>query len=84
MLLAAGIAYFLDAAILLLFGEKQRGDPKNRQRGLHLGQSDPTWDRILVAGFAILFIVAFYPDDAVHQAVGSGDARAGAGPRRSS
>ena len=25
MLLAAGIAYFLDAAILLLFGEKQRG-----------------------------------------------------------
>ena len=25
MLLAAGVAYFLDAAILLLFGEKQRG-----------------------------------------------------------
>lgn len=28
MLLAAGIAFFLDAIILLLFGEKQRGVPK--------------------------------------------------------
>jgi branched-subunit amino acid ABC-type transport system permease component len=28
MLLAAGIAFFLDAVILLLFGEKQRGLPK--------------------------------------------------------
>ena len=28
MLLAAGIAFFLDAVILLLFGEKQRGVPK--------------------------------------------------------
>ena len=30
MLLAAGVAFFLDAAILLLFGEKQRGIPKIR------------------------------------------------------
>ena len=29
MLLAAGIAFFLDAVILLLFGEKQRGVPRN-------------------------------------------------------
>ena len=28
MLLAAGIAFFLDAVILLIFGEKQRGVPK--------------------------------------------------------
>ncbi len=28
MLLAAGVAFFLDAVILLLFGEKQRGVPK--------------------------------------------------------
>ena len=28
MLLAAAIAFFLDAVILLLFGEKQRGVPK--------------------------------------------------------
>ena len=28
MLLAAGIAFFLDAVILLVFGEKQRGLPK--------------------------------------------------------
>ena len=28
MLLAAGIAFFLDAVILLVFGEKQRGVPK--------------------------------------------------------
>ena len=28
MLLAAGMAFFLDAVILLLFGEKQRGVPK--------------------------------------------------------
>ena len=37
MLLAAGIAYFLDAAILLLFGEKQRGVPQDRQRASSSG-----------------------------------------------
>ncbi len=59
MLLAAGIAYFLDAAILLLFGEKQRGVPKI-VRGVFVSDNlIIPYDRVLVAGLAILFIVAF-------------------------
>jgi branched-chain amino acid transport system permease protein len=59
MLLAAGVAYFLDAAILLLFGEKQRGVPKI-VRGVFVSDNlIIPYDRVLVAGLAILFIVAF-------------------------
>ena len=59
MLLAAGVAYFLDAAILLVFGEKQHGVPKI-VRGVFVSDSVIIpYDRVLVAGLAILFIVAF-------------------------
>jgi len=59
MLLAAGIAYFLDAAILLLFGEKQRGVRKIVTGVFSWDSLILPWDRILVAGFAALFIVVF-------------------------
>lgn len=59
MLLAAGIAYFLDAAILLLFGEKQRGVPKIATGLFRFDNLVMPVDRIAVAGLAILFIVAF-------------------------
>jgi branched-chain amino acid transport system permease protein len=59
MLLAAGVAYFLDAAILLLFGEKQRGVHKIVNGVLVWGDLILPWDRIVVAGLAIVFIVAF-------------------------
>jgi branched-chain amino acid transport system permease protein len=60
MLLAAGIAFFLDAVILLVFGEKQRGVPK-------IVDGVFNWDfivvmpydRILIGGLAILMIAAF-------------------------
>lgn len=60
MLLAAGIAFFLDAVILLLFGEKQRGVPK-----LVDGVFNWDWrivmpyDRILIGLIAIGMIVTF-------------------------
>lgn len=61
MLLAAGIAFFLDAVILLLFGEKQRGVPKI-VNGI-FNYNDFTivmpYDRILVGFLAILAIAAF-------------------------
>jgi branched-chain amino acid transport system permease protein len=59
MLLAAGVAYFLDAIILLLFGEKQRGVPKIVSGILSWDELIIPYDRILVAGLAILFIAAF-------------------------
>ena len=59
MLLAAGIAYFLDAAILLLFGEKQRGVRKIVMGVFSWENLILPWDRIVVAGLAALFIVAF-------------------------
>ncbi|MBV9289529.1 MAG: branched-chain amino acid ABC transporter permease [Hyphomicrobiales bacterium] len=59
MLLAAGVAYFLDAAILLLFGEKQRGVRKIVMGVFSWDNLILPWDRILVAGLAILFIAAF-------------------------
>jgi branched-chain amino acid transport system permease protein len=59
MLLAAGIAYFLDAVILLMFGEKQRGVHKIVNGVLILDNLILPWDRIVVAGLAIVFIVAF-------------------------
>ncbi|OJU92181.1 MAG: branched-chain amino acid ABC transporter permease, partial [Shinella sp. 65-6] len=60
MLLAAGIAFFLDAVILLLFGEKQRGVPKvvNGVFNWDMRIIMP-YDRILIGVLAILLIVAF-------------------------
>jgi branched-chain amino acid transport system permease protein len=59
MLLAAGVAYFLDALILLLFGEKQRGVPKIVPGVLVWDDLIMPYDRILVAFLAVLFIAAF-------------------------
>ena len=59
MLLAAAIAYFLDAVILLLFGEKQRGVPKILNGTFISDNLIIPYDRILVAGLAIVFIAAF-------------------------
>ncbi len=61
MLLAAGIAFLLDAVVLLLFGEKQRGVPKI-VNGI-FNYNDFTivmpYDKILVGVLAILAIAAF-------------------------
>ncbi len=60
MLLAAGIAFFLDAVILLLFGEKQRGVPKivNGVFNWDMRIIMP-YDRILIGVLAISMIAAF-------------------------
>jgi branched-chain amino acid transport system permease protein len=61
MLLAAGLAFLLDAVVLLLFGEKQRGVPKI-VNGI-FNYNDYTivmpYDKILVGILAILAIAAF-------------------------
>jgi branched-chain amino acid transport system permease protein len=60
MLLAAGIALFLDAVILLLFGEKQRGVPKIVDGVLNWDfLIIMPYDRILVGCLAIVFIAGF-------------------------
>jgi branched-chain amino acid transport system permease protein len=59
MLLAAAIAFFLDAAILLLFGEKQRGVPKIVSGVLMLDDLIMPYDRVLVGILAILAIAGF-------------------------
>jgi len=60
MLLAAGIAFLLDALILLVFGEKQRGVPKIVNGVLNWDfRVIMPYDRILICGLAILSIVAF-------------------------
>ena len=60
MLLAAGIAFFLDAVILLLFGEKQRGVPKIIDGVLNWDFIVVMpYDRILIGGLAIVMIAAF-------------------------
>ena len=60
MLLAAGIAFFLDAVILLLFGEKQRGVPKIIDGVLNWDFIVVMpYDRLLIGGLAILMIAAF-------------------------
>ncbi len=60
MLLAAGIAFFLDAVILLLFGEKQRGVPKIMDGVLNWDfRIIMPYDRILIGCLAIAMIVAF-------------------------
>jgi len=60
MLLAAGIAFFLDAVILLLFGEKQRGVPKIIDGVLNWDFIIVMpYDRILIGFLAILMIATF-------------------------
>ena len=60
MLLAAGIAFFLDAVILLLFGEKQRGVPKIVSGVFNWDMRIiMPYDRILIGVLAILLIVVF-------------------------
>ncbi len=60
MLLAAGIAFFLDAVILLIFGEKQRGVPKiiNGVFNWDMKIIMP-YDRILIGVLAIAIIAGF-------------------------
>lgn len=60
MLLAAGIAFFLDAVILLVFGEKQRGVPKIVGGVLNWDMRIiMPYDRILIGVLAIAIIAAF-------------------------
>jgi branched-chain amino acid transport system permease protein len=60
MLLAAGIAFFLDAVILLVFGEKQRGVPKIIDGVFNWDfRLIMPYDRILIGFLAILSIAAF-------------------------
>ncbi|MFZ1813641.1 MAG: branched-chain amino acid ABC transporter permease [Rhizobiaceae bacterium] len=60
MLLAAGIAFFLDAVILLVFGEKQRGVPKIINGVLNWDfRLIMPYDRILIGFLAILSIAGF-------------------------
>jgi branched-chain amino acid transport system permease protein len=60
MLLAAGIAFFLDAVILLVFGEKQRGIPKivNGVFNWDFRLIMP-YDRILIGVLAVFAIAGF-------------------------
>ena len=60
MLLAAAIAFFLDAVILLVFGEKQRGVPKIVDGVFNWDfRIIIPYDRILVCVLAIFAIIAF-------------------------
>jgi branched-chain amino acid transport system permease protein len=60
MLLAAGIAFFLDALILIVFGEKQRGVPKIVDGVFNYDfRLIMPYDRILICALAILSIIAF-------------------------
>jgi len=60
MLLAAGVAFFLDAVILLVFGEKQRGVPKIVSGVFNWDfRLIMPYDRILIGIMAITLIVAF-------------------------
>jgi len=61
MLLAAGIAFLLDAVILLVFGEKQHGVPKIMEGTLILGDYVliMPYDRILVAALSITAVITF-------------------------
>ncbi len=60
MLMAAAIAFFLDAVILLAFGEKQRGVPKIVDGVLNWDfRIIMPYDRIFVGCLAIVFIAGF-------------------------
>jgi len=59
MLLAAAVAFFLDAVILLLFGEKQRGVPKI-VNGVFLSDAlIMPYDRLLIGAVALVTIAMF-------------------------
>jgi branched-chain amino acid transport system permease protein len=60
MLLAAGIAFFLDAVILLVFGEKQRGLPKIVDGVLNWDFIIiMPYDRILIGVLALALVAVF-------------------------
>jgi branched-chain amino acid transport system permease protein len=59
MLLAAATAFFLDAVILLIFGEKQRGVPKIIKGVFVSDGLIMPYDRAVVGIVAILLIAAF-------------------------
>jgi branched-chain amino acid transport system permease protein len=59
MLLAAATAFFLDAVMLLLFGEKQRGVPKIVKGVFNEGGIIMPYDRMVVGVLAIGIIAAF-------------------------
>jgi branched-chain amino acid transport system permease protein len=59
MLLAAATAFFLDAVILLIFGEKQRGVPKIVKGVFNDFGIILPYDRIVVGVIAAVFIVGF-------------------------
>src|SRR4051794_24745566 len=59
MLLAAGTAFFLDAVILLLFGEKQRGVPKIVNGVLNVDWLIMPYDKIAVGVIALVLIASF-------------------------
>lgn len=60
MLLAAGIAFFLDAVILLIFGEKQRGVPKIVDGVFNWDfRLIMPYDRMVIGVLAIMSIVGF-------------------------
>lgn len=60
MLLAAGVAFFLDAVILLLFGEKQRGVPKIVSGVFNWDMRIiMPYDRILIGVLAVALILGF-------------------------
>lgn len=60
MLLAAGIGFFLDAVILLVFGEKQRGVPKIIDGVFNWDfKIIMPYDRIVIGCIALAMIVAF-------------------------
>ena len=60
MLLAAGLAFFLDAVILLVFGEKQRGVPKLVSGVFNWDfRLIMPYDRVLIAFLAVFFIAGF-------------------------
>jgi len=59
MLLAAATASLLDAVILLVFGEKQRGVPKIINGVLHTDGLIMPYDKILIGGLAFVLIAGF-------------------------
>jgi branched-chain amino acid transport system permease protein len=60
MLLAAGIGFFLDAVILLVFGEKQRGVPKIIDGVFNWDfKIIMPYDRIVIGAIAMAMIIAF-------------------------
>lgn len=60
MLLAAGVAFFLDAVILLAFGEKQRGLPKIVDGMLNWDfVIVMPYDRILIGVLALVLVAVF-------------------------